>query len=117
MNKHLQKILKRIRRHKKIRSTVKGTALRPRLNVFRSNAGLFLQLINDEAGITLASANSKEIEGKLTKTEVASALGKLIAKKAAEKKIISVVFDRGGYQYHGRVKAVAEGAREGGLQF
>jgi large subunit ribosomal protein L18 len=118
MNKHLQKILKRLRRHKKIRSTIKGTLARPRLNVFRSNAGLFLQLIDDEAGRTLVSASSTEVKGaKLSKTEVAEALGKLLAKKAVEKKIEVVVFDRGGYKYHGRVKAAADGAREGGLKF
>jgi len=118
MNKQKAKKEKMDRRHKKLRYKISGTALKPRLSVFRSNLGLNLQLIDDEAGITLASANYKEIKGdKKTKTEVATELGKLLAKKAQDKKILEVVFDRGGYRYHGRVKAVADGAREGGLKF
>ena len=114
----------RVRRHRRVRSKVKGTAARPRLNIFRSNVGLFAQLIDDEAGKTIVSASSKEIKPKKAKDDIEGAkilasfeIGKLLAKKASEKKIGSVVFDRGGYKYHGRVKAVAEGARDGGLKF
>jgi large subunit ribosomal protein L18 len=116
-NKEIAKKQGRTRRHKRVRSKISGTALIPRLNIFRSNKGLFVQLINDELGITLVSASEKEIKDKKTKTEDASEVGKLIAKKAQKKKIEKAVFDRGGYRYHGRVKAIAEGAREGGLVF
>lgn len=116
-NKEIAKKQARTRRHKRVRSKISGTASIPRLNLFRSNKGLFVQLINDDLGITLASASEKEIKGKKTKTEAAKEVGKLIARKAQEKKIEKVVFDRGGYRYHGRVKALAEGAREGGLVF
>ena len=92
---------KRIRRHKRIRSQIKGTATRPRLSIFRSNRAVWVQLIDDEAGNTLAAA----------------ATGEEIARLAAEKKIDTAVFDRGGYRYHGIVKAIAEGARKGGLKF
>ena len=105
------------RRHNKVRSKIFGSAKIPRLNVYRSNKGLFIQLIDDETGVTLASINDKEIKSGKTKTEKATEAGKLIAKKAIEKKINKVVFDRGGCKYHGRIKAVAEGAREGGLEF
>jgi len=111
------KQLKRLRRRGRIRVKISGTAECPRLSVFRSNTGMYLQLINDEKGLTLASAYSKEIKGKMKKTEIANALGKLIAEKALAKKIKTVVFDRGGNFYTGRVKAAAEGAREGGLEF
>ena len=118
MNKNKIKQTKIARRHKKIRSTLSGTALCPRLNVFRSNSNLNLQLIDDTKGVTLASAHSTEIkDAKKTKVETSEALGKLIAEKAKAKKIEKVVFDRGGYKYHGRVKAAAEGARAGGLKF
>lgn len=109
---------KLVRRHKRIRSTLSGTATRPRLSVFRSNRGMYVQLIDDVSGKTLVSANSKEIKAKnLKKIDMALALGKLLAEKATKNKITQVVFDCGGYKYHGRVKAVAEGAREGGLIF
>ena len=118
MNKQKAKQTKMASRHKKIRYKIIGTALRPRLSVYRSNAGMNLQLIDDESGKTLASANSSEVkDGKKTKVETALALGKLLAEKASAQKISVVVFDRGGYRYHGRVKAVADGARAGGLQF
>ncbi|MDD3711289.1 MAG: 50S ribosomal protein L18 [Patescibacteria group bacterium] len=118
MNKVKVKNEKLARRHVKIRSIISGTKKRPRLSVFRSNRGMFVQLIDDSAGKTLISANVKELKGsKDKKIEVAFNLGKLLAEKAKEKKISQVVFDRGGYKYHGRVKAVAEGAREGGLIF
>lgn len=104
----------------KIRKTVTGTAERPRISVFRSNKEIYAQIIDDSKGITLLSASSREkalgsISG--TKTEVATAVGKALAEKAAKAGIETVVFDRNGYLYHGRVKALAEGAREGGLKF
>jgi len=105
------------KRHNKVRSKIFGSAEIPRLNVYRSNRGLFIQLINDETGVTLASVNDKEIKSGKTKIDKAKEAGKLIAKKAVEKKINKIVFDRGGCKYHGRVKAVADGAREEGLEF
>ena len=112
---------KRVRRHTRIRSQVKGTAERPRLSVFRSNRFVWAQIIDDVLGQTLAAAGSKESKTQGTKRETpkgeAEAVGEALAKRAAEKKITRVVFDRGGYRYHGRVRAVAEGARKGGLEF
>ena len=116
-NKEIAKRQAKTRRHKRVRSKITGTAVIPRLNLFRSNKGLFVQLINDDLGVTLVSVSEKEIKGKKVKTDIAKEIGKLIAKKAQEKKIGKVVFDRGGYKYHGRIKAVAEGAREEGLKF
>ena len=115
----------RIRRHKRVRAKVYGTAKAPRLSVFRSNKHIYCQLINDEKGATLVSANDLEIKGKSKKrksdnsrqVELAHRVGQLIAQKALKKGIKKVVFDRGGYKYHGTVKALAEGAREGGLIF
>ena len=104
-------------RHKKIRKRIKGTSSRPRLSVFRSNKGLNLQIIDDEKSNTLASADYQEIKKYKSKIEQAKKLGLLIAQKAKKKKITKVVFDRGGYKYHGRVQAVGQGAREGGLKF
>ena len=108
----------RERRHRRIRGKVVGTAERPRLAVFRSNKGIFAQLIDDESGKTLAGASWLGL-GKFqgTKTEQAAEVGKAIAAAAKKAGIDNVVFDRGGYLYHGRVKALAEGAREGGLTF
>jgi len=145
MDKSKLKIKQRIKRHRRVRAKVRGTKEIPRLSVFRSNRGLYVQLINDEKGETLVNVSSKEVVGeskvqsqkskvksqkskvksknkqkvetKLTKLEQAREVGKLIAKKALGKKIQKIVFDRGGYKYHGRVKAVAEGAKEGGLVF
>ncbi|MFA5163358.1 MAG: 50S ribosomal protein L18 [Patescibacteria group bacterium] len=118
MNKSILKNKKTARRQARTRSKIKGTDQKPRLCVFRSNAGMYLQLIDDLKAITLVSAHSREIKAKTAgKIELASALGKLLAQKAADKKIKAVVFDRGSYKYHGRVKAAAEGAREGGLEF
>lgn len=105
------------RRHRRVRARIYGTSEVPRLSVFRSNKGLFIQLIDDEKGSTLISASSKEIKVKGKKTEIAKELGKLIAKKTLEKDISRVVFDRSSYKYSGRVKAVADGARESGLKF
>ncbi len=105
------------RRHNRVRAKISGTGARPRLSVFRSNKGMFLQLIDDLSGQTLASAGMKEISAKVDKSEAGKELGKIIAAKAKTKKIEQVVFDRGSYKYHGRVKAAAEGARAGGLKF
>ena len=117
-------IVKRVgreRRRVRVRSKVSGQASRPRLNVFRSAKHIYAQLIDDDAGSTLAAASSLDADirtqGGLKKVEEASAVGKLLAQRAQEKQIKKVVFDRAGYRYHGRVKAVAEGAREGGLEF
>ncbi len=109
------KQLKRERRHARIRTRVSGTAERPRLNVFKSNKFLYAQLINDEKGATIASASTKSLKGK-TMVEKAIALGKAVAEMAAKRKVKKAVFDRGGYVYAGRIKAVADGAREGGLK-
>jgi len=107
----------RSKRHKRVRAKVKGTAQRPRLSVFRSLSHLYVQLIDDEAGQTLVSVKDVEIKTKAKKSEVALEVGKLLAQKALAKKITTVVFDRGGYKFHGRVKAIADGARAGGLKF
>ena len=108
----------RLRRHRRVRGKVSGTSDRPRLVVFRSNKGIFAQLVDDEAGRTLASASwlgQRSFKG--TKTEQAAAVGKTLAAEAKKAGVESCVFDRGGYLYHGRVKALADGAREGGLEF
>ena len=105
----------RLRIHLRVRKKVNGTTERPRLNVYRSNKAIYCQIIDDLKGHTLAAASSVGLTG--TKTEQAAAVGKLIAEKAKSAGVESVVFDRGGYLYHGRVKALADGAREGGLQF
>ena len=133
MNKEKIKNQKRTRRHIKIRAKISGTGNRPRLSVFKSNRNIFAQLIDDMSGRTIISVHTREIsqkkEGPTSKTkksggEAPSAgpkeefeLGKLLAQKASEKKIKTVVFDRGGYKYHGRIKAFADGARAGGLEF
>ncbi len=107
----------RIKRHNRVRAKISGTKEMPRLSVYRSNKSFFVQLIDDNEGNTLISVGPKEVAKAKTKTDAAKEAGKLIAKKAIEKKISKVVFDRGGYKYHGRVKAIAEGAKEGGLKF
>ncbi len=109
----------RLKRHKRVRSKLSGTPTCPRLNVFRSKANIYAQIIDDTVGQTLVSASSldKSIEGYGGGFVAAVAVGKLIAERAKAKGIETVVFDRGGYLYHGRVQALAEGAREGGLQF
>jgi len=108
---------KRIRRKGRVRAKVSGTAVCPRLTVFRSNRGIYAQIINDKIGKTIISVSAKEVKTKGNKTAISSELGKLIAEKAVAKGISRVVFDRNGYKYHGRVKALAEGARLGGLKF
>lgn len=118
MNKQIIRQITRKRRHNRVRSKVSGTAECPRFSVFRSNRGMYLQLIDDVNGKTLANAITKEIKAqKLSKTEMAAALGKLLAEKAIAKKISKIVFDKGSYKFHGRVKAAAEGARAAGLKF
>ena len=109
----------RLKRHKRVRAKISGTPEMPRLNVFRSEANIYAQVIDDVNGVTLASASSldKAIEGYGGNIAAATAFGKLVAERAKAKGIETVVFDRGGYLYHGRVKALAEGAREGGLKF
>src|SRR5437762_337553 len=110
------KILMRDRRRSRIRGKISGTAARPRLSVFRSAKSVALQLVDDESGKTLL-AQSQEKKGKKTKTELAFGAGKALAEKAKAKHITKIVYDRGGYAYHGRIKAVADGARAGGLEF
>jgi len=106
----------RLRRRRRVRAKVRGSAERPRISVFRSNRGIFAQLIDDDAGRTLASVSWTEDElRKLGPTEQAKRAGELLAQRAQSAGISTAVFDRGGYQYHGRVQALAEGAREGGL--
>ena len=109
----------RLKRHKRVRAKISGTAARPRLAVYRSNANISAQIIDDVAGKTLASASTfgKSFEGNGGNKEAARTIGKLIAEKAIAQGITNVVFDRGGYLYHGRVSELAEGAREGGLKF
>jgi large subunit ribosomal protein L18 len=108
----------RQRRHRRVRGKIAGTAERPRLAVFRSNKGIFAQLIDDDAGRTLAAASWLGVKSRSgNKTEQAAAVGKALAEAAGKAGVTSCVFDRGGYLYHGRVKALAEGAREGGLSF
>ena len=109
----------RLKRHFRVRNKVSGTAERPRLSVFRSEKHIYAQIIDDKAGVTLVSASSleKSFTDNGANKEAARAIGKLVAQRAAEKGIVNVVFDRSGYIYHGRIKELAEGAREGGLNF
>lgn len=121
MNKLVDKNSKRLIRHARVRRKISGTSLRPRLSVYRSTNEIYCQIIDDEKQVTLVSASTKEaglqesLKGK-TKTEQARLVGEAVAKKALSKKINEVVFDRGGYVYTGRVKAVCEGARDSGLK-
>jgi large subunit ribosomal protein L18 len=109
---------KRLKRRRRVRAKVRGTAERPRISVFRSNRGIFAQLIDDDSGRTLAAVNWTEPELRsLKRMEQANKAGAVLAERAKAAGIEAVVFDRGGYQYHGRVKALAEGAREAGLTF
>lgn len=117
-----EKRQKRVMRHKRVRSVIKGTAKRPRLSVFRSSNHIYVQLVDDARGVTIFSVSDME-KLKISKKEsrsretTAFKIGEILAKKAIERGIDSVVFDRGGYKYHGRIKALAEGARQGGLKF
>ena len=115
----LTKVEKRIRIKRRVRGKISGSAELPRLSVFKSNKEIYAQLVDDKDGKTLVSASSREkgVDAKGTKTEVSAAVGKAIAAKAKAAGIESVVFDRNGYVYHGRVKALADGAREAGLKF
>ncbi len=108
--------LKALRRNR-IRATVSGTKDRPRMSVFRSTNHIYVQMIDDQAGKTLASASSKELSAKAKKTDIAAQVGKLAAEKAKSAGITEVVFDRGGNRYHGRIKSLADAAREAGLKF
>ena len=109
---------RRLKRRRRVRAKVHGSAERPRISVFRSNRGIFAQLVDDDSGRTLASVNWTESDLRSLKPmEQAAKAGELLAERAKAAGVESAVFDRGGYQYHGRVKALAEGAREGGLQF
>ena len=119
MVKKIDKKAQRVRRHTRVRGKISGTPERPRLNVFRSNANIYAQIIDDVNGVTLASASTleKEFEGATGNAEAAKKVGLKLAERAKDKGISAVVFDRGGYIYHGRVAELAEGAREGGLEF
>ena len=115
----LSKIDKRNKIKRRVRKNIFGSSERPRLSVFRSNKQIYAQVIDDEKGVTIVSASSiksKEVEGK-NKSEQATLVGKAVAEKAIKAGVSTVVFDRNSYQYHGRIKALAEGAREGGLKF
>ncbi|QLK86607.1 50S ribosomal protein L18 [Staphylococcus sp. 17KM0847] len=109
----------RLKRHARVRTKLSGTSEKPRLNVYRSNKHIYAQIIDDTKGVTLAQASTKDngVDTSATKVEMATQVGEAIAKKANEKGIEAVVFDRGGYLFHGRVKALADAARENGLQF
>ena len=115
----IDKNASRKKRHMRIRNKISGTESRPRLNVFRSSKNIYAQIIDDSKGVTLVSASSLEKDFNMSggNKEAAKEVGKIIAKKAIDKNIKEVVFDRGGYIFHGRVKELAEGAREGGLKF
>ncbi len=119
MIKKIDTNAQRLRRHKRVRAKISGTPERPRLNVFRSEANIYAQVIDDVAGVTLCSVSSLEkgFEGLGSNCEAAKKVGQTVAERAKAKGITTVVFDRGGYVYHGRVQALAEGAREGGLEF
>ena len=119
MVKRIDSNAQRLKRHKRVRGKISGTAERPRLAVYRSNAHISAQIIDDVNGVTLASANTYEagFEGIGSNKEAARRVGNTLAQRALEKGITTVVFDRGGYIYHGRVSELAEGAREGGLKF
>ena len=119
MVKKTDRKAERVRRHARVRRKISGTAECPRLSVFRSNSNLYVQVIDDTKGITLVQASTldKEVKTKHSNKEAAKEIGTLIAKRAIEKNIKTVVFDRGGYIYHGVVKELADASREGGLEF
>ena len=119
MVKKFDRNAQRLKRHVRVRAKISGTPERPRLNVFRSNANIYAQIIDDVNGVTLVSASTleKDFEGATGNAEAARKVGRKIAERAKDKGITEVVFDRGGYIFHGRVAALAEGAREGGLEF
>lgn len=113
----LSKTEKRQKIKRRVRRNIFGTAERPRLSVYRSNKEIYAQLVDDNSGVTIASASSREAKANGTKSEQSASVGKLIAEKAKSKGVETVVFDRNGFVYHGRIKALADGAREGGLKF
>jgi large subunit ribosomal protein L18 len=113
MNRHSARKL----RQRRVRAKIHGSATRPRLNVFRSLSHIYVQLIDDETGKTLAAASTKELKGKVGKTQAAAEVGKLAAEKALKLGIEEVLFDRAGYKYHGRIKSLADAARAQGLKF
>lgn len=119
MVKQFDKNAQRLKRHKRVRGKISGTPERPRLNVFRSSGNIYAQVIDDVNGVTIVSASTleKEFEGATGNAEAAKKVGQKVAERALAKGIETVIFDRGGYVYHGRVAALAEGAREGGLKF
>ena len=116
MNKSIKKTESRVRRHARVRARVSGTALRPRLAVFRSNRYVYAQLIDDEASVTLTASDSRKVAGATTMIR-AGEVGRAIAEAAKKKGILKIVFDRGGFQYQGIIAALADGARAGGLEF
>ena len=122
MLKKVDRNLKRMERHYKIRNRIAGTPERPRLNIYRSAKHIYAQVIDDATGVTLVSASTQDKElrdkvAELTKSDAAKLVGQTVGQRAKEKGINTVVFDRGGYLYHGRVKVLADGARESGLEF
>ena len=117
MSKSAPKVAQRARIRRRIRAKISGTAARPRLSVFRSNKHIYAQLVDDAAGRTLAAASTRDAGGAGTGVDTSKAVGQRLAERATAAGVSSVVFDRGGYRFHGNVKALAEGAREGGLQF
>ncbi len=118
MSKLKKQIASKERRKKRVRAKVRGSSDRPRLSVFRSNRGFYLQIIDDSKGVTLVSAHSRELKSKAgNNLKQAKALGELLAKKAIDKKIKKLVFDKSAYRYHGRVKAIADAGRQAGLEF
>jgi large subunit ribosomal protein L18 len=122
MGKTATEKIARLRRHRRVRKKISGTAERPRLSIFRSTNHIYAQLIDDDKGVTIASASTLDADVKSKagtggNIEAAKLVGELIAKRASEKKVDQVVFDRGGFLYHGRVKALADAAREAGLKF
>lgn len=107
-----------LQRKRRVRARIEGTSKRPRLSVFKSNVHVYAQIIDDSKGITLvSSSDAKTKKEKMTKVQLASLVGEEVAKKALAKKIRTVIFDRNGFKYHGRIKAIADGARKGGLEF
>ena len=119
MVKNFDKNAQRVKRHTRVRGKISGTPERPRLNVFRSNANMYAQIIDDVNGVTLAAASTleKDFEGAQGNKEAAKKVGQMVAERAKAKGVEEVIFDRGGYVYHGRVAELAEGAREAGLKF
>jgi len=113
----ITKVQRRLRIRRSIRNKISGTSDRPRLSIFKSNRGIYAQLIDDTSGNTIVASSSAEMGKKVVNVDISKEVGKKLAEKASASKIVSVIFDRGGYPYHGKVKALAEGAREGGLKF